>query len=792
MSGFDDPVSMGIVPEGEGVVLGQRFKLLRFLGSGSVGAVYEAYDANRSERVAIKVFFPGLTEDFSLRQRLIDSARRSANLIHPGVTRVFEMHEGDGLVWMCMELETGGSLRSWLEAEDAGAKGPPSDLASSWIHSVILVLESVSEKTIHLSLKPENIFPQAEGGVRLGDFGFQHCLDRRRANLSSLVTSSACYQAPETLHGEQHPDARADQFSVAAIYYQLLSGTPPVGIVEPLGLEGKKIPKKLEKTLRRALSPNPDDRFPSLVEFKQALQPEPRLFVWLRRVAAVAALVALTLALWAGAAFLLPDLTVGRGFQSAFLGELQRQRMSEAQQLWNNTALLLLRCDEIRSELDQILNEDTPVLLSMDNRSNLETSDLSLVALSEWADKDWDSLRGDVREALNRGQRGLDRRRWNRAIQLLTPWQDSVARQHVEMLARFRYLGKYFGVGKIVAGFTALNGANGYEEVWGSLFSPEDDAVSLTSRELDLDAFARSLTSRADAILGDTEEKTLQARQAFIARVGELAVAPLHLGDPSALLAEAQSLRGPESWARVQELYRQAQSFWSTWALEYDRLPVPTVPFTENSLGMRFVEIRSGLRMSVFETRLIDYESFVQHAGYDADRHWRWLHDEFVQTSPFEPVVNLLRDNCDAFCEWLTRFERSRGLIGADELYRMPTGEEWSWAAGPSANWDQTGGVPEEAVRRRNNLYLDDDGYEFTAPVGRFPPNALGLYDVEGNVAEWCQDRLGGETRFYHGFVRGATWRRDGIREIGGYEFPSTRHLYRDLGFRVVLVKTKL
>jgi formylglycine-generating enzyme required for sulfatase activity len=160
------------------------------------------------------------------------------------------------------------------------------------------------------------------------------------------------------------------------------------------------------------------------------------------------------------------------------------------------------------------------------------------------------------------------------------------------------------------------------------------------------------------------------------------------------------------------------------------------------------------------------------------------------------------RADAIAFCEWLTRSEQSGGLIKPDQSYRLPTNEEWDLAVGLSNN-PATAGSIEARIKEGNtfpwgsswppparsaNLSDADiegfeDGFEFTSPVGSFPPNVGGLHDMGGNVWEWVSDASP-----ENGFVRGGSWmyfQRDTLLSAYRYEVPKNLRA-STFGFRLV------
>jgi hypothetical protein len=189
-------------------------------------------------------------------------------------------------------------------------------------------------------------------------------------------------------------------------------------------------------------------------------------------------------------------------------------------------------------------------------------------------------------------------------------------------------------------------------------------------------------------------------------------------------------------------------------------------PWT-NSLGMRFLPVPgTDVLLSVWETRVQDFEAFVQATGHDATQGmfslrkdgWKqrgdtWKSPGFPQGST-HPVVGVSYEDAVAFCRWLTDKERAAGRLPAGREYRLPTDAEWSAAVGTTAHpWGDAWPPPRDAGNYAGEEAKDKDwpenfgviegwrdAFPRTAPVGSFAPNALGLYDLGGNVWEWCAD----------------------------------------------------
>jgi len=216
----------------------------------------------------------------------------------------------------------------------------------------------------------------------------------------------------------------------------------------------------------------------------------------------------------------------------------------------------------------------------------------------------------------------------------------------------------------------------------------------------------------------------------------------------------------------------------------------------ENSLGMRFVAVpRTDVWFSVWVTRVRDYEVFIQESGHRS-------HAPDFEQGPSHPVVCVSWEDARRFCEWLTAREREAGALLPQMLYRLPTDLEWSCAVGLPPEGGDTPKARDERIKEhypwgsqwpppmRAGNYdqgLDVDGHRFTSPVGSFQPNRLGLYDLGGNVWEWCQDWYDDEESAR--VLRGASWRNYGqgilLSSCRRNCPPDFRNDY--IGFRCVL-----
>ncbi|MFO0563533.1 MAG: serine/threonine-protein kinase [Polyangiales bacterium] len=218
----------------EGDVVAGRYRVVRVLGSGGMGTVYEAEHAWTKRRVALKVLRPALAENEKIVQRFLREARACAKLTHPSLVEVLDMgqDEHDGMLFLAQELVAGVTLRAWLDErgtlalEDARSVSRAIGGALSVVHQAGI---------IHRDVKPENIMVERDArGVlvaKLIDFGVARELVP--SDLSATRTSlgvpigTPLYMSPEQARAAGAIDHRSDLYSLAAVIYECLSGATP-------------------------------------------------------------------------------------------------------------------------------------------------------------------------------------------------------------------------------------------------------------------------------------------------------------------------------------------------------------------------------------------------------------------------------------------------------------------------------------------------------------------------------------------------------------------------------------
>lgn len=261
-----------------------RYAVRRRIGAGGFATVWLAYDEHLDSPVAVKVLADNWTEDHHIRTRFVEEGRYLRRVDSPHVVTVYDAGElADGRPYLVMTYADQGSLAERLEAG-----GLEVAEAAEVIRQIGAGLQALHDRGIlHRDVKPANVLfrslPEGSGrqGVRamLGDLGLGKALDI--SSRLTMIAGSPSFVAPEQAQGET-PDATADQYSLAVITHLLLSGRTPwrhadlVAAASPgpppaLSDGDRHFPDEVESVVRRALSPVPADRWPSVTAYVDAL-----------------------------------------------------------------------------------------------------------------------------------------------------------------------------------------------------------------------------------------------------------------------------------------------------------------------------------------------------------------------------------------------------------------------------------------------------------------------------------------------------------------------------------------
>jgi len=264
-----------------GTLIDGRFTVVGPGVAGGMGVVYPVEDGELGLKLALKVLHPHLVAKPEAVARFRDEASALFTLRHPNIVRVFHFGDWAGQKYLVMEWIDGGSLRDYLRARAAEGRGRrPLPEVVSIVRAVTEAVAHAHERGIlHRDLKPENILLDIQGdnGGRtitphVTDFGIARLADRARALPPATVPrGTAYYMSPEQLGGRAE-DIRTDAYSLGVVFYELVCGELPVGIVQLPTERDPTLPPVTDDIVKRSLAADPEQRFASVREFRTALE----------------------------------------------------------------------------------------------------------------------------------------------------------------------------------------------------------------------------------------------------------------------------------------------------------------------------------------------------------------------------------------------------------------------------------------------------------------------------------------------------------------------------------------
>ncbi len=258
-----------------------NYEILGLLGEGGMAVVYRARQLNIQREVAFKVIESRLADSPDFIKRFEREAHTIANLNHPHILKLFDFGHYEGLVYLVMELQSGGSLARWLRNEGA----LPAEQVGRYLTQIGSALDYAHGRgVIHRDLKPQNVLLDEQLNAILTDFGVARIVgDVTALTGSGVAVGTPAYMAPEQWHGTE-ADARTDVYALAVMAYELLTArtpyvadTPPAMMYKhlhelptPMRELRAEMPESIEQVLLKGMAKNPDERFQTAGELAEA------------------------------------------------------------------------------------------------------------------------------------------------------------------------------------------------------------------------------------------------------------------------------------------------------------------------------------------------------------------------------------------------------------------------------------------------------------------------------------------------------------------------------------------
>ena len=255
-------------------ILNNRYKIIRKLGQGGMGAVFEAYDQTLETQVAVKTNFNPAPESVA---QFLQEARLLASLKHPNLPRVTDYFVMGNEQFLVMDF---------IPGDDLGKRAKPGEMMAvddvlGWslkLSDALAYLHRQNPPVIHRDIKPANIKITPAGELFLVDFG----IAKASGNAQQTAVGAAGYTpgfAPPEQFGQGHTGPYTDQFALAATMYSLLTGVKPVDSIQrlmgkalltPVQKLNPSVPMNVADAIMKAMALRPEDRFPSMTLFRSA------------------------------------------------------------------------------------------------------------------------------------------------------------------------------------------------------------------------------------------------------------------------------------------------------------------------------------------------------------------------------------------------------------------------------------------------------------------------------------------------------------------------------------------
>ena len=199
-----------------------RFELHDIVGQGAFGRVYRAFDPRLERFVALKIPIFA-TSDQQRVARFLDEAKTAGRLRHPNIVPTFESGKHQEQLFIASQFIDGDTLTQHVQTHDA-----PIEQVALWIETVANALHYAHETgVIHRDIKPDNIMIDADGQPQIMDFGLAKRMDRPNQTRAGKIIGTPAYMSPEQARGEVAVSAASDQYSLGAVFYELLTGQRP-------------------------------------------------------------------------------------------------------------------------------------------------------------------------------------------------------------------------------------------------------------------------------------------------------------------------------------------------------------------------------------------------------------------------------------------------------------------------------------------------------------------------------------------------------------------------------------
>ncbi|MBI3882617.1 MAG: protein kinase [Verrucomicrobia bacterium] len=746
-----------------GQVVGNgRFTLKRLLGQGGMGIVWLASDRQLREDTALKFLPPAIRADPTALDDLRRETQRSRRLTHPHIVRIHDLFVAEGQdAFIAMEYVDGHSLS--VERLNRTNKVLEWEQLALWVRQLCEALDYAHrEQIIHRDLKPSNLLLDGQHRLKLTDFGIARVVTDSvsRSPGRHGASGTTVYMSPQQLHGE--PSLPTDDvYSLGATLYELLTGKPPFytgdvedqirfRLPEPIDRRQRElhvvnpVPAQVARVIMACLAKDAHARPSTILEVAERLGLSRKT----QRKA--------------------PPSPTPNAPEQLPLPEPAKAAAAAARPLSARPA---------QTDQEKIRpSKRRPRTLTATEAVPVEPPPVTPTAapLSEFPPRP--------------EQQGRRRLVWGAVF--------------------------FFAALVAVAGWLASHSGSKIPQDVAALKKPADAEQQASNKLIEQEAKIEAEKQRLAAEKKKNEEE--EAKR--IAQEKNRPPAPTNIPivRPPVPQPETKVIVGtpptnsvsPRVTSSPTSAVKPVPAVNTNVAIAPPP-PKPTFPVADqswtNTLGMVFAPVsRVGPLFSIWETRVQDYRVFTNQIRPAPPSQLVG----FTQGSN-HPAVNIRWNDARAFCLWLTGKERDAGKLNTNQAYRLPRAAEWELAAGVAAPGADGGLPPSRSASSylwgtnwpppndAGNFYGEEasssgirgfrDDFARTAPVGNFPANRHGLFDMAGNVWEWCEDPV--KIRPWDRVAKGGSWNTREPAELRANFMQSfrTNIMLEYLGFRCVL-----
>lgn len=264
----------------------ERYKILSELGHGGMAVVYRATDTMLDRNVAVKMILTETTnrdKTQKLLRRFNREAKTLAGLSHPNIVKVLDYGEHENMPYIVMEYISGGALRKKL-----GRPIPYAEAAAMLAPIAHALQHAHRKKIVHRDVKPENILINDSNQPMLSDFGILKFVDVEESQGltgTGKIVGTPAYMSPEQIRGRE-VDGRADMYSLGIVFFEMVTGRKPFNANTPIELSMqhlhdpipkakqfvRDLPLEVDKIIAKSIAKDPEDRYPNMAAFAQALE----------------------------------------------------------------------------------------------------------------------------------------------------------------------------------------------------------------------------------------------------------------------------------------------------------------------------------------------------------------------------------------------------------------------------------------------------------------------------------------------------------------------------------------